>query len=107
MTTSRFITYPSTVTKENNTVVIIDADVDDIERIGFFCKTSNVDHDIYLYRGDLHDLEWLNCISKEANRILINDSSQVTIHNSDQVTRYGQGLDLVNPLDYFKKFEEN
>jgi len=106
MTTSRFITYPSTVNKENNTVVLIDADVDDVERIGLFCKTSKRDHDIYLYRGDLHDLEWLNSICKQADVILINDVSQVTIQNSNSAIRYGN-QQMPNPLVYFQTFEEN
>ena len=103
--TSRFITYPSTVEKESNhTVVLIDAVEEDIERIGLFLKTSLQDFDVYLYRGDLYDLEWLNEIGKETDVYLINDASQVKV--SPESLRYGTDQELTNPLDYFQKIEQ-
>ena len=102
---SRFITYPSTVEKStNHTVVLIDAVEEDIERIGLFLKTSQQDFDVYLYRGDLYDLEWLNYIGNEADVYLIHDTSQVKV--SHDSLRYGPGLDLPNPLSYFQKIEQ-
>lgn len=105
LTNSRFITYPDLVEKStNHTVILIDATVKDIEVIGLFLKTSNQNFDVYLYRGDLHDLEWLNEIGRSADEYLINDSSQVKI--TPESLRYGPGLTLTNPLDYFEKIEQ-
>ena len=103
--TSRFITYPSTVEKESNhTVVLIDAVEEDIERIGLFLKTSQQDFDVYLYRGDLYDLEWLNYIGQQSDVYLINDASQVKV--APDSLRYGADQELTNPLDYFQKIEQ-
>lgn len=102
---SRFITYPSTVEKSNNhTVILIDADVIDIENIGLFLKTSVQNFDVYLYKGDLDDLEWLSHISQSADHILINDSSQVAVTDA---TRVGKNQQLTNPLDYFIRIDDN
>jgi hypothetical protein len=102
---SRFITYPDTVEPiGNHTVVLVDADVDDVERIGLFLKSSVRDFDVYLYKGEQHDLEWLNYIHNQADQIILNDASQVTV--SHDSLRYGPELDLVNPLDYFIKIDK-
>jgi len=105
ITNSRFITYPSTIEKsQNHTVILIDSTVDDIEVIGLFLKTSKKNFDVYLYRGDLYDLEWLNEIGRSADEYLINDTSQVKI--APDSLRYGPGLELTNPLNYFQKIEQ-
>ena len=102
---SRFITYPSTVdSSTNHSVILIDATVEDVERIGLFLKSSQQNFDVYLYRGDLHDLEWLNEIGRSADEYLINDTSQVKI--TPDSLRYGPGLELTNPLDYFQRIEQ-
>lgn len=99
-TNSRFITYPSTVEKStNHIVVLIDASQDDIERIGIFLAVSQQNFDVYLYRGDLYDLEWLNYVSADAELILINDTSQVKVTPTS--IRY-----QTNPLEYFQKIEQ-
>jgi hypothetical protein len=104
---SRFITYPSTVEKSNNhTVVLVDADVNDIEDIGLFCKVSNKDYDIYLYKADVDDLQWLGHISQLADHILISDASTIQ-SPSNNLSVYGKTCDLTNPLDYFLHHEEN
>lgn len=105
LTNSRFITYPDVVEKStNHTVILIDATVNDIEVIGTFLKSSKKNFDVYLYRGDLYDLEWLNEIGRSADEYLINDSSQVKI--TPDSLRYGPGLELTNPLNYFQKIEQ-
>jgi len=102
---SRFITYPSTVEREDNhTVVLIDATDDEINDIGEFLTQSVKNFDVYIYQSDLYDLEWLNSIGKTANDYLINDNSEVTI-TPDSI-RYGVGLELDKPLDYFKKLDK-
>jgi len=104
---SRFITYPSLVDKsENHTVTIVDATPDDIENIGFFLKSTDKNFDVYLYRGDLNDLEYLSHASDNSDHILVSSASQVTITNATNVTTFGQGANLNNPLKYFKDFDE-
>jgi len=102
---SRFITYPSIVEKSiNHTVGLIDADDQTINAIGTFLQASQSNFDVYLYQGDLHDLEWLNYISNNTDVYLINNTSQVKI--SQNSIRYGVDQELTNPLDYFRKIEQ-
>lgn len=101
---SRFITYPSLVDKSSNhTVVIIDASEEDIEDIGLFCKLSDKNYDIYLYRGDLNDLEWLSYISDRADSMLLKDDSKVTTTAKHQ--KFGQSSEQTSPLEYFQKYD--
>lgn len=100
--TSNFITYPSIIDKTtNNVVVLIDAEISDIQDIGMFLKTSKKDHDVYLYRSNLNHHEWIKDIP--ADKILINNTS--TLHYSNQ-ERYGVGCVIENPLTYFRDYDE-
>ena len=95
---SRFITYPSVVDKSNNhTVILIDATAEQLVRLERFLKISTVDFDIYLYKGEDHDLEWLNYVHQSADHVLINDSSQVKVTDAE---RYS-----TEPLAYFEQYE--
>lgn len=99
---SRFITYPSKVNKSaNHTVVLIDPDIEDIERVGLFCKTSIKDYDIYLYNGESSDLEWLYSLDDLADKLLINDASHVIITGSNRAERR-KSSDI---LAYFQDFD--
>ena len=99
MNNSRFITYPSTVEAElNHRVVLIDATEQELTQLERFLQTSRENFDVYLYKGDSYDLEWLNYASTNAKLILINDASQVRVTPTG--TRY-QG----NLLEYFERIE--
>jgi len=101
---NRLITYPSTVEKtHHHTVVLIDCDTKDFGDLLMFLKTSKTNFDVYTYRGDMYDLEWLNHVGYSANAFLINDSSQVQV--TDNI-RYGFGKEFANPLEYFQKIEQ-
>ena len=99
MSTSRFVTYPSTVEiNPNHRVVLIDATEQQLTQLERFLQTSEENFDVYIYPSDSYDLEWLNYASSDAKLILINDASQV------RVTPYGvryQG----NLLEYFERIE--
>jgi hypothetical protein len=103
---SRIITYPSIVEKEsNNTVVLIDASVDDVKNVSLFCQVSNKDHDIYLYKQDVNDLIWLSSIINAADCILIAEDSAVSIDNVSQIHQYGKNQRLNTPLAYFQQVD--
>lgn len=106
-TNSRFITHPDTVYPDgNHSVVLVDASTDDIENIGYFCKVSNKNYDIYLYRGDLGDLQWLSAITNLADQVLVNETSLVTITPPERLTKFGSSQQLEDPLAYFQNFDE-
>ena len=107
MNTSRIVTYPSTVEPQgNHKVILIDPTEEDQTRIEFFLKVSEQNFDVYVYRGEYYDLEFLNHICTAADWVLINDSSEVKT-NLDNQTRYGTGQELLHPVDYFIKIDRN
>ena len=99
---SRFITSPDVLTKATHTVTLVDPSVDDIERVGLFCKSVDEDYDVYLYDGASSDLQYLNAITNISDRVLINETSKVTIAHADNVESFGPNQPLLNPLDYFR-----
>ncbi len=99
MSTSRFVTYPSTVEiNPNHRVVLIHATEQELTQLERFLQTSEENFDVYIYSGDSYDLEWLNYASSDAKLILINDASQVRV--TPMGIRY-QG----NLLEYFERIE--
>lgn len=99
-TDSRFITYPDILTKSSNhTVLLVDADLDDVANLASFCTVSKQSYDIYLYKGSTGDLEWLSHLSLNLDKTFIKSSSQVQISNSD---RYSTVDDL---KEYFTKID--
>lgn len=97
---SRFITYPDILEKSNNhTVLLVDADLDDVANLATFCSVSKRNYDIYLYKGDQGDLEWLSHLNSRIDKTFIKESSQVNITSSDQYS-------TVNDLkEYFTKID--
>jgi len=102
---SRVITYPSVVDQSPNTIVVIDATVEEIENIVLFCQSSSKDYDIYLYRNDIDDLQWLNSVASNADYILINQTSGVIINNTSQISQFGSDQQLNTPLAYFQQVD--
>ena len=103
---NRLITYPSTVEKNgNHTVVLVDCKPKHFGELLVFLKTSKKNFDVYVYTGDKHDLEWLSYIGDKTDAYLIDDESQVKITPTS--IRYGQGLEVTKPLDYFEKIEQS
>lgn len=107
-TNSRFITYPSIEPKSTNshTVLVIDADTEDIINIGMFCKVSSKNYDVYLYKQDIGNLEWLSHISSIIDSTLIKEPSAVQISGVTNVHRIGDQNDLKNLLDYFQNYDQ-
>jgi|688.fasta_scaffold2347966_1 hypothetical protein len=91
-TNSRFITHPSIEPKSPNshTVLIIDADTDDVINIGMFCKVSAKNYDVYLYKQDIDDSSWLNDINDNLDCTLVKDTNNLQVNNL---------------LDYFQNFD--
>ena len=102
--TSQFITYPDLINSpKNHPVLIIDANQYQIEDIGLFCKVADETFDIYLYRHEVDDLQWLNEVSQRVSTILLSTDSKVTI-SLDNVIMFGKDKELLNPLEYFQKY---
>jgi|688.fasta_scaffold405477_4 hypothetical protein len=104
---SRFITYPSTVDKIRDTVIVIDIKPADFIVLTDFLKSTDSDFDVYLYDGESHDLEWLNHVTKDCDHVLIDDASQVRISPESTNVRYGPGLEYQTPYGYFTKLVDD
>jgi hypothetical protein len=99
-TDSRFITYPDILAKSpNHTVLLVDADLDDVANLATFCSISKQNYDIYLYKGSTGDLEWLSHLTANLDKTFIKNTSQVQITNSSQ---YSSVDDL---KEYFTKID--
>ena len=97
---SRFITYPDILPKsENHTVLLVDADLDDVANLATFCSISKRNYDIYLYKGNQGDLEWLSHLSGFLDKTFIRTGSEVKITSADSYS-------TVNDLkEYFTKID--
>lgn len=103
---SQFITYPDIIENTQNfSILLIDANQTEIENVGLFCKTADHGFDIYLYREEINDLQWLSKVQTKVHTILISNQSKVTIMAED-VLYYGQGEHITDPLSYCKYIEE-
>jgi len=102
---SRFITHPDIVDKESNyTITVVDATVNEIEDLAFFCKVSERDYDVYLYKQDLDDLNWLSNITINSDKILVSDSSTVRVPNNN-IELFGKFRSTKSPIEYLQKVD--
>ena len=101
---SRFITYPDVVTvdPEHHKVLVVGATANELVQMERFMSTSTLDFDVYLYKGDEHDLEWLSNISTHDNKVpltLIKEGSVVSVTSA---TTY-MGEDLLSHFEQIEK----
>lgn len=100
---SRLITHPDTVYPDgNHAVVLIDIDGTDIENVSLFCMGSIKNYDLYLYRSDLNDTDWLSSITNLSDVVLINETSNTIVENAIKI---GATQTLTNTLMYFQEFD--
>lgn len=102
---SRFITYPDVVTvdPEHHRVLVVGATANELVQMERFMSTSTLDFDVYLYKGDEHDLEWLHNVSVDNDNkpclTLIKEGSVVSI---TRATTY-MGEDLLSHFEQIEK----
>lgn len=76
---SNFITPPDFV----ETVLVLNATEDQIKELGTLVQGCNVPYNVYFYNDAMNDVEWVQRVSKIADKIL--------------------DVNLINPLEYFNK----
>lgn len=107
---SRFITFPDTLTKTVHTVLMVDAAESEIYDVGLFLKLSKKTYDVYLYKGDSYELEWLSAIiDKNLDQILISDQSAVWLDGINNISFFGSqplSITYTTPLAYFQIIDE-
>lgn len=101
--TSRFITYPSALgsddISDNHKIVCVDVSKDDYNEIAVFLTGTAQDFDVYFYEGAFDDLQWLSYVCQDAEKILINPTSEVTILNAPTLV-------TDRPIEYFEQIEQ-
>lgn len=89
---SNFITPPDFVSDQFHTVVVVNATNDDVELLGRMCKGSDDQFNIYLYRSEMNNLDWL----REAV-----DLSHAVIVNTDEADNALEDLLVLDKTYYY------
>jgi hypothetical protein len=95
--TTNFITPPDFVEDKNHTILLIDVDPVDVETLAYLCAGHDESFNVYLYKQDLNNLEWLSDAAHIADTILINTEA-----NSLSTIKDGY-VDLLKSYHYGSK----
>jgi saccharopine dehydrogenase-like NADP-dependent oxidoreductase len=91
-----FVTPPDVV----ESVLVIDANAEQIEQCAATCKLVSKPYNVYFYHTDMDNVSWLTKIIERVDVVLQAADSQVPILVS---TRFGPKSALKSPADYFNK----
>jgi hypothetical protein len=113
--TSNFITPPDFVDDEQHTVTIIDASPVDVETLAILCSGNDESFNVYLYKYDLDNLEWLDAAVARSHVLIVNTEETTISSVKDRLAAlpqayyYGPKNFLANAnkinniLDYFSQ----
>jgi hypothetical protein len=93
---SNFITPPDLV----HSILIIDANKEQIEACARYCADCASAYNIYLYNAEMNDLNWLAQVVDQVSATLMHEDSAVPILN---YVKFGASQILKEPVDYFAK----
>jgi hypothetical protein len=115
---SNIITPPDFVDYKGRVVVMIDPEWTEVEDVAFYLKTSKHQYNVYVYRDEMGDQEWLNQAVAKTTHIIVNTVGNDTSPLKDKIASrkesfyYGPKNFLMNenkidrPIDYFLKLEQ-
>lgn len=70
--TTNFITPPDFVEDSQHTVLLIDVDPVDVETLAHLCATHDESFNVYLYKEEFEDKQWMGNAAYRADVIIIN-----------------------------------
>lgn len=70
--TTNFITPPDFVEDKQHTILLIDVDVVDVETLAHLCATHDESFNVYLYKEDMNNVQWLRDVAYKSDVIIIN-----------------------------------
>lgn len=70
--TTNFITPPDFVEDPNHNILLVDVDPVDVETLAFLCANHDESFNVYLYKEDTNNVEWLNQAALLADAIIVN-----------------------------------
>jgi len=100
---SNFVTIPDFLPFSiNHSILVIDGNFTEIDGCALLCKTSPVDFDIYLYKTEEENTEWLLKVAKAADKVLVNlePGSEIKDSIKESSKTLVIGEDVVSVVDY-------
>lgn len=110
---SNLITPPDFVKGRTYSVVLIDPAQTEIEDVTLFLMASKRKFNVYLYRAEMNDEDWLNKAVKKSNAVVVNTVNSTVSKIKDQLVAksnafyYGDKRFIMNnnriekPIDFF------
>lgn len=93
---SNFITPPDVI----EDILIVDATDEEIFAVGLACENADRPYNVYMYKKDMDNLEWLSMVAKRADVILQAEGSDVP---TLVPTYFGPNSNFKTPSEYFNK----
>ena len=112
---SNIITPPDFIETGAEAVVLIDPDWGEIEDVAFYLKSSPKTYNVYVYRFEMDDLNWLHKVVSKSTVVIVNTVNNESSGIKDKLALsstayyYGPKNFLMNqnrlekPIDYFVK----
>ena len=70
--TTNFITPPDIVEDSQHTILLIDVDPVDVETLAHLCANHDEPFNVYLYKADMNDEQWMGDVAYRADAIIVN-----------------------------------
>ena len=112
---SNIITPPDFVKTKAENIVLIDPDWSEIEDVAFYLKSATKVYNVYVYRTEMDDLNWLHKAVSKSTAVIVNTVNTESSGIKDKLALsstayyYGPKNFLMNrnrlekPIDYFVK----
>ena len=116
---SNFITPPDMVSDEKHTVLLVDVHQDEVDCLAAWCRTADLEYNIYLYTCVMTVSEWFGQVAEQADAIIVNTALTTLTPIKDKLAElpvtwyYGPKNFLTNnqsiktPVDYFINYEKS
>lgn len=96
---SNLVTPPDFVDDKLHTVTVVNASKLEVEALARMCEHTDEFYNIYLYRSDMEDAEWLQKAVDISDAVIVN--TDINDHKNlcalDKTYYYGSQLFLENP----------
>lgn len=113
---SKLVTPPDVVKGRAYSVVVVDPTLEEVDDLALFLQYSDRQFNVYLYRAEMNDEEWLNKVVEKSNTVIVNTVNTVCSEIKDRLVvnpknfYYGQKKFMMNtnkiekPIDFFVQF---
>jgi hypothetical protein len=106
---SNFITPPDFVDEPLPSITIINATLLEVEMMAKMCQESDEQYNIYLYRSEMNDMDWLYAAINRSEAVVLNTIDPEFDHIMDMKKTYFYGdrvfvtdrKQLASPLHFF------